>query len=82
VIVRLLLYLVLAALALVVPFGGVALLVRPLLRARRARRLGQLHAEHTCLRAECGQYVDPSSPDSIFENGRWMHRRCRQELLS
>lgn len=81
-IVRLLLYLVLATIVAVVPLGGTVLLIRPLLRAWRARRLGRLHSEHTCMRAECGEYVDPNSADSIFEDGRWMHRRCRRELLT
>lgn len=59
-----------------------AVAVRPLLRARAARRAGRLNAEYTCALPRCGERVDPSSPDAVLEGKHWMHRRCRRALLS
>lgn len=55
--------------------------VRPRLKAWRLRRMGLLHASQTCFSPECGEHVDPQSPDSLFEGGHWMHRGCRKKLL-
>lgn len=54
--------------------------IRPRLRARHQRQLAQARVDFACL--GCNAYVDPESQDSLYEAGRWMHSRCRQELLS
>ena len=77
--VRLAVYVLVSAFAAI---GVVLSVVRPALRAWRDRQRGRLNADHTCAYAECGQYVDPTHRDSLFENGQWMHRRCRAKLLS
>jgi hypothetical protein len=78
VIVRLLIY---ALLLVAVPGGCVVLIARPLLRELRARRAGRLNADRTCLLDSCGDAVEPDSRDAIYEDGHWMHRRCRRQLL-
>jgi hypothetical protein len=81
-VIRLLAFIVLMSSPFVVAGVAAFSLIRPRIRERRARLAAIKRAELTCLDPDCAIPIDTDALDVIYDSGHWMHRQCRQKLLS